>query len=311
MDYFFEHDLATVFGIVLLQQLGAPIPALPVLMFAGAGAIGHPLHALYALVLSIVASTIGNLAWFWAGRHYGYRVLDLLCRVSLSPDSCVGQSELKFERYGVLTLVFARFVPGLSFLAPPLAGALRFRTLRFVAYNAAGTALWSALGLLLGFVFHAEIDWLLDQLAALCGYALFVITMLIGLYVTYRWFDRRRFLRSLDAVRVGVDELEAMINRGDDPIILDVRSRTHRRIDGRTIPGARTLDLDDRADLRRTLADVPRDRDVVVYCACPNEATAAKVAMLLRDGGIVRVRPLKGGIEAWVTARLRIDNPIR
>ncbi len=102
-----------------------------------------------------------------------------------------------------------------------------------------------------------------------------------------------------------------MINRGDDPIILDVRSRTHRRIDGRTIPGARTLDLDDRADLRRTLADVPRDRDVVVYCACPNEATAAKVAMLLRDGGIVRVRPLKGGIEAWVTARLRIDNPIR
>lgn len=290
---------------MLLEQLGAPIPALPVLLLAGAKAIDDPMYLVYTLVLSILACTIGDLAWFWAGRRYGYRVLKLLCRVSLSPDSCVRQTESTYERRGVATLVVAKFVPGLATVAPPVAGALGLKTSSFLAYNGAGAALYCGAGLVLGLLFHGQIDWLIERLVALGARALLVIFVLLGLYVAYRWWDRRRFLKSLRTARIGVDELYAMMSRGDDPVVLDVRSRTHRELDGRRIPGARPVDLD---DLERTLAEIPRDRDVVVYCACPNEATAVKVAMLLRDRGIRRVRPLAGGIDAWVAAGLGIEN---
>ena len=303
--FFAEYGLVAVFGFVLIEQLGAPIPALPVLLLAGAKAIDDPTYGVTALALSILACILGDLAWFWAGRRYGYRVLKLLCRVSLSPDSCVRQTEANYERRGVATLVVAKFVPGLATVAPPVAGALGLKISSFLVYNGAGAALYCGAGLILGLLFHGQIDWLLDRLTDLGGYALLVILGLLALYVAYRGWDRWRFLRSLRTARISVDELYEMMNRGDDPVVLDVRSRTHRELDGRRIPGAQPVDLD---DLERTLAEIPRDRDVVVYCACPNEATAVKVAMLLRDRGIQRVRPLAGGIDAWVAAGLQIEN---
>jgi len=293
-----------VFGFVLLEQLGAPIPALPVLLLAGAKAIDDPIYGVYALAISIAACMAGDLAWYWAGRRYGHRVLKLLCRISLSPDSCVRQSETVFERRGVATLVVAKFVPGLATVAPPIAGALGLGTSSFLLYNGAGAALWSGAGLLLGLVFHGQIDWALDRLAELGDYALLVVAALLALYLSYRWWDRWRFLRSLRTARVSVDELYGMMNGGENSVVLDVRSRAHRKLDGRRIPGARSVDLD---DLERTLAEIPRDREVVVYCACPNEASAVRVAMLLRERGIVRVRPLAGGIDAWIAAGLGIE----
>lgn len=292
---------------MLLEQLGAPIPALPVLLLAGAKAIEDPLYGVYALASSVLACTIGDLAWFWAGRRYGYGVLKLLCRVSISPDSCVRQTETTYERRGVATLVVAKFVPGLATVAPPVAGALGLKTSSFLLYNGAGAVLWSGTGLGLGLLFHGQIDWLLERLTDLGGHALLVVAMLLGLYMSYRLWDRRRFLKTLRTARIGVDELYEMMNRGEDPLVLDVRSRTHRALDGRSIPGARTVDLD---NLESTLAQIPRDREVVVYCACPNEASAVKVAILLRERGIRRVRPLAGGMDAWVAAGLRIDDSV-
>src|SRR5512147_1339546 len=141
--FFAEHGLAAVFGFVLLEQLGAPIPALPVLLLAGAHAISDPMSAVYALALSVLACSVADLAWFWAGRRYGYRILKLLCRVSLSPDSCVRQTEANYEKRGAATLVIAKFVPGLATVAPPVAGALGLKTSSFLLYNGAGAALWS------------------------------------------------------------------------------------------------------------------------------------------------------------------------
>lgn len=279
-----------------------PIPALPVLLLAGAKAIDDPV---YALALAILACMLGDLVWFWAGRRYGYRVLKLLCRVSLSPDSCVRQTEATYERRGVATLVVAKFVPGLATVAPPIAGALGLEFTSFLIYNGAGAALYCGAGLILGLLFHGQIDWLLEQLADLGGLAVLVVLGLLALYVAYRAWDRWRFRESLRTARVSVDDLYAMMNQGEDPVVLDVRSRTHRELDRRRIPGARAVDLD---DLERSLAQIPRDRDVVVYCACPNEATAVKVALLLRGRGIRRVRPLAGGIDAWVAAGLAIEN---
>lgn len=289
---------------MLLEQLGAPIPALPVLLLAGARAVGDPFHLLYALVLAIVASTIGDLVWFWAGRRYGHRVLRLLCRLSLSPDSCVRQTESTYERRGAATLVIAKFVPGLATVAPPVAGALGLRLSTFLVYTGAGAVLYFGAALVLGLVFHNQIDWLLDRLTDLGVRALLAVGVLFALYVAYRWWDRWRFIKSLQSARIEAGELSGMIDRGEEPIVLDVRSRTHRELDRRRIPGARGIDLD---DLERTLAEIPRDREVVVYCACPNEVTAVKVAMLLRDRGFARVRPLTGGIDAWVAAGQGIE----
>jgi membrane protein DedA with SNARE-associated domain/rhodanese-related sulfurtransferase len=283
---------------VLVQQLGAPIPATPVMMLAGAHAVADPLYGVYALGLAILASAIGSLPWFWAGQRYGYRVLKLVCRVSLSQDSCVRQTEDLFQRYGAAALVAAKFVPGLGHVGPPLAGTFRFGASGFLFFYGAGSALWAGAGLVLGLVLHDEISWLMNWLALYSGHALLIVVAVVALYVAWRWFARRRFLKALRATRIGVAELNDMILRGEAPIVLDVRSRTHRQLDPRMLPGARAVDLD---DLEAALPQIPPGRDIVVYCACPNDATAVKVAMLLARRGIGRVRPLAGGFDAWVS----------
>lgn len=294
-----QGGLIALFGVVLVQQLGAPIPATPVLMIAGAHAAADPIYGVYALALAVLASAIGSLPWFWAGRRYGYRVLKIVCRISLSPDACVRRTETIFERYGAAALVVAKFVPGLARVGPPLAGAFRYGAGGFLFFYGLGNALWAGAGLIAGLVFHAEIDWLVDALAVFGGHAVLVIMGLLALYVAYRWLVRRRFLTSLRTSRIEVAELKKRMERGETPIVLDVRSSTHRKLDPRMIPGARAVDLE---DLEGPLAQIPGGRDVVVYCACPNDATAVRVATLLRRRGIGEVRPLAGGFDAWFKA---------
>ncbi len=303
-DFYESFGLLTVFAVVLLQALGAPIPASPLLILAGAKAMDAPLHGVYALALAVAASGMGSVPWFYAGRRHGYRVLKLVCRLTLSPDSCVRRTESAFERYGVASLVVAKFIPGVARVAAPLAGALRTPLVPFLIYSGAGAALWAGSALVLGLLFNKQIGWLLARLADMGGLALVVLAGLLALYMAWRLVDRWRFLRSLRAARIGVTELYDMITKGDAPVILDVRSRTHRALDGRSIPGARPVDPD---RLEETLVTGWREQEVIVYCACPNEASAFKVAQLLRARGIRRVRPLAGGIDAWVDAGLNIE----
>ena len=292
-----DYGLIALFAVVLVQQLGAPIPAWPLLVVAGAQAVADPLYGLASVAVATAASLAGSLPWFWAGERYGHRVLRLTCRVTLSPDACVRQTETLFERYGAAALLVAKFVPGLAHVAPPVAGAFRYRAGAFAFYFAAGSALGALVPLLLGLAFHAQVDRLVGWLSTLGGWALAAAAIVVALYAAYRWLMRRQYFRALRAARIGVAELREMIGRGEMPIILDVRSRTHRSLDARMIPGARPVDLD---DLESALAQIPAAGNVVVYCACPNDATAMKVAMLLRRRGIRQVRPLAGGFDAWV-----------
>lgn len=181
-----EYGLIAVFLVVLVQQLGAPIPATPVLMAAGAYASADPVYGLYSLALSILASALGSLPWFWAGRRYGWRVLKLVCRISLSPDNCVRQTQNVFERHGAAALLVAKFVPGLARVAPPLAGTFRVGAASFLLYYGAGNALWASLGLILGLIFHAQIDWLFDFLTVFGGYALAMTLGIVAFYMAWR-----------------------------------------------------------------------------------------------------------------------------
>ncbi len=303
-ELFREYGLASVFVVVLLEQIGAPIPALPVLLLAGAAATQDPLYGLYALVLAMVASTLGDLAWYAAGRRYGHRVLKTLCRVSLSPDSCVRQTENTFERRGAATLIVAKFLPGLSTVAPPVAGALGLRPGTFLIFNGAGAALWAGVGILAGLLFHGQIDWLLERTSELGGPALAIVAALLAAYIGWKWWERHRFLKSLEAARISVDELYAMMGRGEKLVILDVRSKTHRDLHGLRIPGALPFDLD---AIDHVASGISPDHEVIVYCACPNDASAVNVAGILRRRGFKRVRPLAGGIDAWTAAGLGLE----
>lgn len=187
-----QGGLIALFGVVLVQQLGAPIPATPVLMLAGARAAADPIYGVYALGLAVLASAIGSLPWFWAGRRYGHGVLKHVCRISLSRDACVRSTETLFGRYGAATLVAAKFVPGLARVGPPLAGTFHYGTTGFLVLYGLGNALWAAAGLGAGLAFHAQIDWLTQTLAVFGGRALLVVLGLLAGYLTYRWFVRRR-----------------------------------------------------------------------------------------------------------------------
>jgi membrane protein DedA with SNARE-associated domain/rhodanese-related sulfurtransferase len=294
-DLLQRYGVLFVFGLVLVEQLGLPVPAYPVLIVAGAlgatDAISWPL----ALLVAVLACLLSDYFWFRAGQFYGKRVLRLLCRISLNPDSCVSQTEDNFLRWGERSLVVAKFVPGFNTIAPPLAGAMGTSTPRFLGYTVAGALVWSGSGLALGALFHARVDRVLAALATLGSTALFIILILLGLFILYKFLERRRFRRVLAVERIAVAELVALIAAGHDVLIVDARSATAHRLEP-PIPGALALHALDREALMATL---DRDRHVVVYCSCPNDVTAAQVARQFLAHGFHRARPLQGGLDAW------------
>jgi membrane protein DedA with SNARE-associated domain/rhodanese-related sulfurtransferase len=291
--------LLFVFLNVLVEQLGLPLPATPTLLLAGAIAVIHPEWGIAVVVLVTAACIATDVGWYYAGRTYGNRLMRLLCRISLSPDSCVRDTHEHFERWGVNALLFAKFVPGLATVAPPLAGALRIRFGRFLRMTSLGSVLWVVTLMALGAVAAPRIIALLPRIGQFGGRAAVFIGLLLALYVLLRWLQRKRFLHALRMARVDVHELESMMGGEPPPVVLDVRSVSQVQLDPRVIPGAVHVPLE---DIGPHLASIKQAGEVVVYCNCPNEFSAARVARLLMKNGVVRVRPLQGGLDAWVAA---------
>lgn len=258
-----QHGLALVFANVLLTQLGAPVPAIPTLIVAGALAQSGQLSAASALGVAVFASLAGDLPWFAAGRAYGHRVLGALCRIAIEPDSCVKQTEDRFGRWGAPSLMFAKFVPGFATVAPPIAGALRLGLTFFLAYSAVGAALWAGAALAAGMIFHAQVDWLLDRIESMGSGAAVALGLALGFYITMKWVERALFIRLLRGVRISVDELHEAMQRRSPPVILDARSAAARKLDPRRIPGAIAVDVN---APERALASVSAEREIIVYC---------------------------------------------
>lgn len=299
-----QYGLWLLFAVVLAEQLGLPIPAVPLVMLAGARVADDPLYGVLALAVAVAASALGDAAWYVAGRLHGHRVLRLLCRISLSPDTCVRQSESTFTRYGIATLVIAKFVPGLSTLAPPLAGALGMKPSAFMLFNTAGAVLWAGAALLLGLLFAAQIDAVLDALAEMGIYAAALVAVLLALYIGWRWLDRRRALRQLQSERVAPEDLLAMLDRGDAVTVVDVRSGLITEAEPVRIPGALHIELE---QIASQLHRLPRDLPLIVYCACPNDVSAVRAALKLHAAGLKHARPLRGGIDGWLAAGYRVE----
>ena len=297
--------LGFVFLNVLIEQLGLPVPAVPTLVVAGAVAASGKLSAPLLYTVAVLGCMIADGAWYGAGRLYGNRVMRLLCRISLSPDSCVSQTHGAFERWGAKALLLAKFVPGLALIAPPLAGATRMHPGKFAAVSALGSMLWVGAALLAGALLRAQIERLLPLAAQVGGAAAGVLVLLLGGYILFRWWDRRRFYAALEMARISVAELRRQMDGAAAPLIVDVRSPGAQTLELRRIPGALHVPLQ---DAERHLSGLPRDRDIILYCNCPNEASAAKVARLLMNHGFERVRPLKGGLDAWIEAGYSVES---
>ena len=281
----------------LLHELGLPLPVMPTAFVLGARGV-HGGGDLLLLIVAIVAGMlVGNSVWFAAGRLYGAGVLKFLCRFSLTADTCVSRTERVFGRWGWSSLVVGRFVPGVSLVASPLAGALGMTWGKFLALTTAGAALYGLGVLGAGILLRNQIDWALRELPTLGWQALLAVAVTLAMYIAWRWW-RRRVARAPDVLRMSADDLQALSAAGERPLVVDVRGRTTQQIDPRRIPDAVAISLD-AIDASRD--ELPRDRKIVVYCGCPNEASAARATRLLLDRGSPWVRPLVGGLEAWNT----------
>jgi membrane protein DedA with SNARE-associated domain/rhodanese-related sulfurtransferase len=303
--FLIQHGYFLVFGVVLLEQLGFPIPSTPVLLAAGALAAAGDLSYAGIFLWALAGALIGDMVWYELGRHRGRKVLTLICRFSLEPDSCVRRTEDIFVRHSGRTLLAAKFLPGLSTVAPPLAGLLGMSKWKFVAYDAAGSFLWVGLFTGIGLVFNQQIEYVARLLARLGNGALALLLSGLAAYLLSKFFYRRRFIRQLRTLRISPEELIAKLSGGEDIIIVDLRTDLAMKSDPVKLPGAIHI-LPEEIEKRHQ--EIPRDRDVVLYCSCPNEASSAKAAMRLARRGITRVRPLEGGFEEWRNRGLPVEN---
>jgi membrane protein DedA with SNARE-associated domain len=264
VDFVVRHGEAFVFLYVLADQLGVPVPAVPMLLAMGAlaavGKISFPL----ALLLSVVASVGADLVWYALGRTRGSGVLRLVCKVSLEPDSCVRRTENVFLRYGARALILAKFVPGLSMVAPPLAGIVGIGLPRFAAYSSLAALLWAGVWGGLGYLAGDALERVAAESGRLGGALGAVGGAVVVGYVAVKWRQRRRFLRSLRVARISPEALRAALEAATPVLVVDLRSALDVSAAPYVIPGARRIAPE---ELEARHREIPRDRDVVVYCS--------------------------------------------
>jgi len=264
LDYLIRHGYAILFVAVFLEQAGLPVPSVPVLLGVGALSADCEFSFPVSLLLALAASLPADVIWYRLGRDRGYGVLRVLCRLSLEAETCVTRTTGVFHRYGAKTLLVAKFIPGLSTVAPPLAGMLNMPTMRFLLLDGLGATFWAGAYLGLGYVFRRQ----LEKVAAIVAHTGTSLAVVVvggfGGYLAWKWIDRRRFLRRLNMARIAPEELWRRIQAGEKITILDLRHRPEIEEQGGTLPGALLFPP---AELEERHREIPRDRDIAVYCS--------------------------------------------
>ncbi len=302
VDSVLRFGLGLVFVAVLIEQIGLPIPSYPVLIVTAALSAQGGYRAWQVVATAVLACLLADLAWYRAGARFGRRVLTLMCRMSLSPDSCVRQTEAIYEQWGARSLLIAKFIPGFATVSTAMAGVMGVRPLVFAFFDLVGATLWTGLAAALGWIFRDAIDDVLQIIESAGRVGLAAIACGFAFYALVKFVQRQRLLRELKMARVSVDELHSMLKGEVPPLLIDVRSRGGRA--SGVIPGSRWIEPRAPDEALRSL---PASEEVVIYCACPNEASAAAVAQRLLRAGFQRVRPLQGGIDAWIASGLPLE----
>ena len=263
LEFLLHHGYVVLLGWVFAEQIGLPLPAMPLLLAAGALAGAGHLSFFASLLCVILAAMAADSIWFQLGRRKGIRILQLLCKISLEPDSCVRRTEGVFAKQGARSLLLAKFVPGLSTVATPLAGIFHMRPRRFLLFDALGALLWAGTFLGLGYVFSGQIERVAEHLASLGGWLVVLLLGALAAYIAYKFVARQRFLRELRISRITVDELKEKLDSGEELVIVDLRHSMDFEADPETIPGAFRMDS---KELEEKNDRLPRDREVILYC---------------------------------------------
>lgn len=287
--------IALVFGAVLLEHGGLPVPAAALLLAAGALAGQGEMRPEHALLAAFIASMLADHLWFLAGRRYGRRLLAVVCRISLSPDTCVRKTDDLVTRHGAPLLLVAKFIPGVSAVAVPTIAATNVPYRRFLLFDALGCLMWSGAYVGAGMIFSRQLDRVLDALATIGGWSLSIVAGLFVLYILLKLEYHRRLRRLYEVTRITPVQAAGLLESDPDAIILDARSELARRADARSLPRSIAVGLD---DLFGALPPDARSRTIITFCTCPNEASAAALADRLIKAGYLRVRVLSGGTDA-------------
>ncbi|HNA47862.1 MAG TPA: VTT domain-containing protein [Nitrospira sp.] len=306
-DFLAEHGALVLFWVIFVEQIGFPLPALPLLVAAGALVATENMSLAAALLVPVAASLPPDLAWYYLGRQKGGKVLGFLCRLSLEPDSCVRDTENVFHRNGPRALLLAKFVPGFSTVAPPLAGIVGMPATTFVLYDLGGTLIWAAVSAGVGALFSNQLEQLIGLFDQAGGLMLVILLLGLAGFVGYKFYHRQKFLRHLRMAKISVDELKRRLDAGESISVVDVRHPLALDLDPESIPGAINFTLE---DIEHRHHEIPRDRDIVLYCSCPNEVSSARTAFLLKKKGIHRVRPLEGGLDAWRERQFPVERRV-
>ena len=264
VDLLLQYGYVALFLNVFAEQVGIPVPAVPILVAMGMLAGMGQLSVLTCVVVASVAAVLGDLIWYALGRTHGHSILNLVCRLSLEPDSCVSNTKLQWNRFGGFTLIFAKFVPGLSTVSPPLAGLTHMRVGHFLVLDLIGTALWVSAYLGVGFLFHNQMERAVELVRHLGSSLTFLVSILLASYIGWKYYNRRRFIQQLRVARVSPEQLMNMIDSGEDVAIVDLRNALELESDGRVLPSAIWIDP---ATLEIQESTIPRDKEVVLYCS--------------------------------------------
>ena len=263
VEFLLHHGYVVLLAWVFAEQSGVPVPSIPLLLAAGALAGSHQLSLFASLFFVTLAAVAADSLWYQLGRRKGIRVLQFLCKITIEPDSCVRRTEGVFSRQGARSLILAKFLPGLSTVAPPLAGIFHMRPRRFLLFDAAGSFLWASTFLGLGYVFSGQIERIAEHAASLGGWLVVILVGALASYLGYKFVARKRFLRELRIARITVEELKSKLDAGEDLAIVDLRHSMDFEADPETIPGAFRVDAKELEEKNELL---PRDREIILYC---------------------------------------------
>jgi membrane protein DedA with SNARE-associated domain len=261
--FLIHHGYSVIFFWVLAEQAGIPLPSLPLLLTAGALSAEGKISFHVLLLLTFFGAFISDLMWFELGRRQGARILSLLCRISLEPDSCVRNTENLFMKRGANSLLVSKFLPGLNTVAQPMAGIVKLSWHRFLAYDIFGTLFWATTILLTGRIFHHEVEDILSLIRRSGASMLEIVLAAAAAWILFKYIQRRRFLHNLRISRIDPEELKRDIDSGVPVLVVDLRNEFALDDDSVQIPGALRLTPE---EIEARHEEIPRDRDIILYC---------------------------------------------
>jgi membrane protein DedA with SNARE-associated domain len=261
LEFLVRHGYLLLFCWLLAEQAALPLPSIPLLLACGALARDGRMDERLILLWGLTACLLADNIWFQLGKRRGTRILRFICRIALEPDSCVRRTENAFTRYGMRSLLVAKFVPGLNAVAAPLAGRSGASLGRFLLFDSMGVLLWLIAFTSVGYLFSDQLEIVADYAMRMGSGLITLVAGLLAIWISWKYFQRQRFIRSLSVARITAEELREKLKSGEEVLIVDVRSIGQDDPDA--IPGAVLISV---ADIANKQAEIPRDRDLILVC---------------------------------------------